>query len=101
MAEIQLDLVYDYQTNVAAYPQWQTYLRENQPPTLVVWGKNDPLFTVAGAMAFGRDVPDAEIHLLNASHFALDEEVVAIAALMHRFLSARLFLQRGSSEPRA
>lgn len=101
MAEIQLDLVYDYQTNVAAYPQWQTYLRENHPPTLVVWGKNDPLFTVAGAMAFGRDVPDAEIHLLNASHFALDEEVVAIAALMHRFLSARLFLQRGFSELQA
>jgi len=66
----------------------------------VVWGKNDPLFTVAGAMAFGRDVPDAEIHLLNASHFALDEEVQAIAALMHRFLGATLRPQRPSSPGR-
>lgn len=93
MAEIQLELVYDYQSNVAAYERWQTYLRESQPPTLVVWGKNDPLFTVAGAMAFGRDVPDAEIHLLNASHFALDEEVTAIGALVHRFLNKHLFRQ--------
>lgn len=90
MVEIQLDLMFDYQTNVAAYPEWQAYLRENQPPTLVVWGKHDPLFTVAGAMAFGREVPDAEIHLLNASHFALDEEVEAIAALMHHFIERNL-----------
>ena len=90
MADIQLELVHDYQSNVAAYDQWQKYLRDNRPPTLVVWGKNDPLFTVAGALAFGRDVPDAEIHLLNASHFALDEEVVSIAALMHRFLAKQL-----------
>ena len=90
MADIQLELVHDYQSNVARYGQWQKYLQDNLPPTLVVWGKHDPLFTVAGAMAFGRDVPDAEIHLLNASHFALDEEVVSIAALMHRFLSKRL-----------
>ena len=90
MVEIQLDLVYDYRSNVAAYPQWQAYMREHRPPTLVVWGKNDPLFTVAGALAFGREMPDAEIHLLNAGHFALDEEVAAIAALMHRFLGTRL-----------
>lgn len=89
MAEIQLELVYDYRSNVAAYGSWQAYLREHHPPTLVVWGKNDPLFTVAGAMAYGRDVPEAEIHLLNAGHFALDEEVVAIAALVRRFLSTR------------
>lgn len=57
----------------------------------MVWGKNDPLFTVAGALAFGREVPGAEIHLLNASHFALEEEVAAIAALIHRFLSKILF----------
>ena len=97
MADIQLDLVHDYQSNIAAYEQWQIYLRENHPPTLVVWGKNDPLFTVAGALAFGRDVPDAEIHLLNASHFALDEEVAAIAALMHRFLSKQLLPYPGAS----
>jgi pimeloyl-ACP methyl ester carboxylesterase len=90
MADIQLELVFDYQSNVAAYPQWQAYLRERQPPTMVVWGKNDPLFTRAGALGFGQEVPDAEIHLLNASHFALDEEVVLIASLIHRFCDTRL-----------
>lgn len=90
MAEIQLELVFDYQWNVAAYPQWQKYLRDYRPPTLVVWGKNDPLFTVAGALAFGREVPDAEIHLLNASHFALDEELRSIATIMRRFLARTL-----------
>jgi pimeloyl-ACP methyl ester carboxylesterase len=92
MDRIQLELMFDYRTNVALYPIWQAYLREHRPPTLVVWGKHDPLFTVAGALALGREVPDAEIHLLNASHFALDEEAGAIAAMMHRFLSARLCL---------
>ncbi len=60
--------------------------------TLVVWGKHDPLFTVAGAMAFNREVPDAEIHLLNASHFALDEEAEIIGALIHRFMVRSLSL---------
>lgn len=90
MAEIQLELVYDYQTNLVAYESWQAYLRQHRPPTLVAWGKNDPLFTVAGALAFGRDVPQAEIHLLNASHFALDEEAMLVAALMRRFLGKAL-----------
>ena len=90
MAEIQLDLAFDYQSNVAAYPQWQAYLREKRPPTLVVWGKYDPLFTVEGALAFEREVPDAEIHLLNASHFALDEDPVRIAFLVRQFLSQRV-----------
>ncbi|MBS0365862.1 MAG: alpha/beta hydrolase [Proteobacteria bacterium] len=87
MDRIQLDLQYDYRTNVEAYPRWQAYLREHQPPTLVVWGKYDPLFTVAGALAIAREVPAAEIHLLNAGHFALDEEVGTIAFLMRRFLA--------------
>jgi pimeloyl-ACP methyl ester carboxylesterase len=87
MAEIQLDLAFDYQSNIAAYPQWQAWLRDNRPPALVVWGKNDPLFTVAGALAFAREIPDAEIHLLNASHFALDEEPVLIADIVRQFLS--------------
>src|SRR5262249_47191805 len=81
---IQLDLMYDYRTNVALYPLWQAYLREHRPPTLVVWGRHDPLFTVAGALAFAADLPDAEVHLLNASHFALDEKVELIAELMRR-----------------
>lgn len=90
MAEIQLDLAFDYQSNVAAYPQWQAYLRDKRPPTLIAWGKNDPLFTVAGALAFSREVPDAQTHLLNASHFALDEEPVLIADLMRDFLDSKL-----------
>jgi len=90
MAEIQLDLAFDYQSNVSAYPQWQAYLRDNRPPTLVVWGKNDPLFTVAGALAFAREVPETETHLLNASHFALDEKPVLIASLVYQFLDSRL-----------
>lgn len=100
MAEIQLELAHDYRSNVAAYGRWQAYLRENRPPTLVVWGKNDPLFTVAGALAFGREVPDAEIHLLNASHFALDEEAGAIADLIHRFLSKILFWKTSTAGAR-
>jgi pimeloyl-ACP methyl ester carboxylesterase len=90
MAEIQLDLAFDYQSNVAAYPRWQTYLREHRPPTLVVWGRHDPLFTIAGAMAYARELHDAEIHLLNASHFALDERAGLIAVLVSQFLDRRL-----------
>ena len=87
IADIQFELMFDYQSNVAAYPLWQEYLREHQPATLVVWGRHDPLFTVAGAMAFGRELPKAEIHLLDAGHFALDEEVDAIATLIRRFMT--------------
>jgi pimeloyl-ACP methyl ester carboxylesterase len=83
---IQLELMFDYRRNVESYPRWQAYLREHRPPTLVVWGKHDPLFTVAGALAFGREVPNAEIHLLDAGHFALDEQADTIATLMDRFL---------------
>jgi pimeloyl-ACP methyl ester carboxylesterase len=85
---IQLDLFYDYRTNVGSYPRWQEYLRSHRPPTLVVWGKYDPSFTGAGAMAYGRDVPDAEIHLLEAGHFALDEAAEEIATRIAAFLSA-------------
>jgi pimeloyl-ACP methyl ester carboxylesterase len=89
MDRIQLDLMFDYRTNVAAYPRWQAYLRERRPPVLVVWGKHDTLFTVDGALAFAREVLDAEIHLLNAGHFALDEEVDTVAELVRRFLQSR------------
>lgn len=84
---IQSDLFYTYQTNVAAYPAWQAWLREHKPPVLVVWGKYDPSFAVAGAAAYRRDVPDAEVHMLDAGHFALDEKVDEIAALMRAFLA--------------
>ncbi len=87
-ADIQSDLFYDYRTNVASYPKWQAWLREKQPPTLVVWGKYDPSFTTAGATAVSRDVPSAEVHLLDAGHFALDEACDEIARLTRAFLEA-------------
>jgi pimeloyl-ACP methyl ester carboxylesterase len=86
-AEIQAELFYDYRTNVAAYPSWQAWLRKTKPPTLVVWGKYDPSFTTAGATAYRRDAPDAEIHILNAGHFALDEASDEIAMLMRAFFA--------------
>ena len=89
--EIQAELLYDYRTNVAAYPVWQTWLREHKPPTLVVWGKNDPSFIGAGGEAYQRDVPEAEIHLLDAGHFALDEKNDEIAALILQFLNRQGF----------
>jgi len=85
--EIQAQLLYDYRTNIASYPAWQAWLREHRPPTLVVWGRNDPSFIAKGAEAFARDVPHAQIHLLDAGHFALDEQTDEIARLIIQFLS--------------
>jgi len=85
--EIQGRLLYDYRTNVASYPTWQAWLRRNQPPAMVIWGKNDPSFIAAGALAFRRDLPDGEIHLLDAGHFVLDEKVDEVALLMLCFMS--------------
>jgi pimeloyl-ACP methyl ester carboxylesterase len=84
--EIQLDLFRDYATNVALYPQFQAYFRERKPPTLAVWGKNDPFFLPAGAEAFKRDNPSAEVHLLDTGHFALETHAHEIANLMTPFL---------------
>jgi pimeloyl-ACP methyl ester carboxylesterase len=89
MVDIQLDLFHDYRTNVASYPKWQAYLRDVRPPTLVLWGKHDPSFTVAGAVAYGEDLPDAEVHLLDAGHFALDEAAPQIAELIRSFFVRR------------
>jgi pimeloyl-ACP methyl ester carboxylesterase len=83
--EIQTALLYDYRTNVALYPKWQAWLREHRPATLVAWGANDPSFIAAGATAFRRDLPDAEIHLVDAGHFALDEKNDEIANLILAF----------------
>jgi pimeloyl-ACP methyl ester carboxylesterase len=85
--EIQTDLLYDYRTNVASYPAWQVWLRANQPPTLVVWGANDPSFIAAGGEAFKRDLAHADIHLLDAGHFALDEKTDDIARLILDFMA--------------
>jgi pimeloyl-ACP methyl ester carboxylesterase len=85
--EIQASLLYDYRNNVAAYPAWQAWFRAHRPPTLVVLGRYDPSFVAAGADAWRRDLPDAEIHLLDAGHFALDERLDDIARLMLDFLA--------------
>lgn len=89
-AEIQLDLFKDYASNVALYPQFQAYFRERQPPTLIVWGKNDAIFPAEGARPYLRDLPTAELHLLDTGHFALEDQGDEIAALMRDFLARRL-----------
>ena len=88
--EIQLNLFYDYRTNVELYPVWQSYLRTYQPPTLVVWGKNDPIFPAEGAEPFKRDLNNLEFHLLDTGHFALETHGDEIARLMQRFLKRAL-----------
>jgi pimeloyl-ACP methyl ester carboxylesterase len=85
--DMQLDLFGDYANNVALYPQFQALLRTHQWPTLVVWGRFDPFFTVDGARAYTRDVPEAETHLLDAGHFALETHWPQIAALVRDFLA--------------
>lgn len=85
--EIQSDLFYDYRTNIAAYPAWQAWLRSRQPRLLVLWGKYDPSFQVAEAAAYQRDVKNAEIHILDAGHFALDTDADGIAKEIDNFLS--------------
>ncbi len=88
--EIQAALLYDYRTNVAAYPAWQAWLRAYKPPLLVLWGRYDPSFIVPGALAYARDVPDAEIHILDAGHFALDEQADQVGQLTRDFLARRV-----------
>jgi pimeloyl-ACP methyl ester carboxylesterase len=88
--EIMLDLFKDYGSNVALYPQFQAFFRTRQPPTLIVWGKNDAIFPAQGAHAYLRDLPDAELHLLDTGHFALEDQVAEIAGLMLDFLDRRV-----------
>jgi pimeloyl-ACP methyl ester carboxylesterase len=84
--DIQLALFRDYRFNIDRYPQFQQYLRTHRPPTLAVWGGKDEIFGPAGATAFTRDVPDAEIHILDAGHFALETAGEQIASLVREFL---------------
>jgi pimeloyl-ACP methyl ester carboxylesterase len=86
---IQLDLFHDYPSNVALYDTWHAYFRQYQPKTLIVWGKNDPFFTVEGAQAFLRDLPNAELHLLDTGHFALEEANAFIASQIQEFFPAQ------------
>ena len=84
--EAQLDLLGDYASNVALYPKFQAYFREYQPPLLAVWGRNDPFFLPAGAEAYKRDIPAAEVHFYDTGHFALETHALEIAAAMGKFL---------------
>jgi pimeloyl-ACP methyl ester carboxylesterase len=84
--QIQSDLFYDYRTNVASYPKWQTWLRKTQPKLLVVWGKYDPSFDPGEPERYRKDVPEAEVHVLDAGHFALDTKADEIAALVRDFM---------------
>ena len=85
--EIQLDLFLDYASNVAQYPAFQTYFRSHRPPLLAVWGKNDPFFLPPGAVAFTRDLPDAEIRFFDTGHFALETHLTEITAVIRQFLA--------------
>ena len=88
--EAQLDLLLDYASNVALYPQFQAYFRKHKPPLLAVWGKNDPFFIPAGAEAFRRDNPQAEVHFYPTGHFALETHCQEIAVAIRDFLN-RIF----------
>jgi pimeloyl-ACP methyl ester carboxylesterase len=88
--EIQLALFYDYQFNLDGYPSFQEYFRTHRPPTLITWGQHDEIFGADGARAFTRDLPDAELHLLDAGHFALETHGDEIAALIRDFLGRTL-----------
>jgi len=84
--EIQLELFLSYRTNIPLYKEWQKYMRDNQPPTLVTWGKNDGIFPKAGADAYKKDLKNIEVHLLNTGHFALEEDGTLISSMIDQFL---------------
>ena len=88
--EIMLALLYDYRTNLGHYAKWHEYFRNHQPPMLIVWGKNDIVFPTPGAHAYLRDLPQAELHLLDTGHFALEDKGTEIAQLMLDFLNRKL-----------
>jgi pimeloyl-ACP methyl ester carboxylesterase len=88
--EIQLDLFRDYASNVALYPEFHRYFATRRPPLLAVWGRNDPFFLPAGAEAYRRDLPDAEVHLFDTGHFALETHAAEVAAAIRGFLQKRL-----------
>ena len=99
--QVMLDLLYDYQSNVALYPTWQRWLREYQPPLLLPWGRNDTFFPEAGARAYLQDVPDAELHLLDGGHFVLDEYIGTVAGLIRDFITRHAGqTQTSSASPR-
>jgi pimeloyl-ACP methyl ester carboxylesterase len=87
-AQIQSDLFYDYRTNVEAYPKWQAWMRKTQPKLLVLWGKHDLSFDLGEPERYRKDVPNAEVCVLDAGHFALDTKADEIATLVRQFISS-------------
>jgi pimeloyl-ACP methyl ester carboxylesterase len=88
-ADIQTDFFYDYRTNVEAYPKWQAWMRERQPRLLVIWGKHDPSFDIGEPERYRKDVPNAQVHVLDAGHFALDTKADEVSALVRDFMAAQ------------
>ena len=88
--DAMLALLYDYRTNLDRYPEWQRYFRQNRPPLLIVWGKNDVIFPAPGAQAYLRDLPQAELHLLDTGHFALEDHAEEIAQLTRDFFARKV-----------
>ncbi len=84
--KVNLDLFYDYQNNIKLYPKWQQYLRDNQPPLLIVWGKNDEFFPESGAEAFKKDVKNIDYNIYNTGHFALEEDGHEIISKIRHFM---------------
>ncbi len=95
--EIQLDLFGDYKSNVAAYPRFQEYLRKHRPPTLAVWGKDDPFFLPQGAEAYRRDNPDAQVYFIDAGHFPLETHLDEVARIILAFLAGTLDSAQGTA----
>ncbi|MBO9419353.1 alpha/beta hydrolase [Labrenzia sp. R4_2] len=89
-AEVQLELFYDYRTNLTLYPEWQALFREHQPPALVVWGQNDQIFPAEGAHPYRQDLTNVEFHLLDTGHFALEEDGAFIAEEIRDFLEREI-----------
>jgi len=96
---VQLDLFYDYRTNVDLYPEWQAFLRERQPKTIIFWGQEDPFFTPEGGNAYLTDLPKAEMHRLAAGHFALEDSLVEIADGIHRFYVTNVDRKNAQKDP--
>jgi pimeloyl-ACP methyl ester carboxylesterase len=94
-AEIQSDLFYDYRTNVDAYPKWQAWMREKQPRLLVIWGKHDLSFDLGEPERYRKDVPNAQVHVLDAGHFALDTAADEISSLVRDFVTSSRVAVRG------
>jgi pimeloyl-ACP methyl ester carboxylesterase len=87
---VQLDLFYDYRTNVTLYPKWQAFLRDRQPKTIIFWGQDDIFFTREGGEAYLKDLPNAEMHRLNSGHFAVEDTLDYIASNIHRFYADKV-----------